>query len=288
MSEILTIELGQKVKSKKYFGAYVSPGDVGIIKKINTEFQGDNLPLLHTLNIQFNGYYNCVINKSTKPQLELHLENYEETTPYEPFKHICDEVSFVKKERLDEMMEMMKIKTPIDTTTRFSSKPFKLPEQIREDIEKITAPKLEYKRDILGIRENKTTKGEKEMKVGLPYSVNFVEKHKRTTLVWHDEKIMVNYDWDLVSEENYETTKSEAHNEKFNHLFGFLMAYFKRVHQGKSKTQIKKYLNTVVYPMKQKEQLAFLQGVFYENCGLNYKEAKAYLDKVEKGENVNA
>jgi hypothetical protein len=231
-------------------------------------------------------------------------------------KNMCDEVSFVKKERLDEMIRIMKnnkillhpsdynrfleggVRSGKDRTyieNMFSSEPLekkdlKLEIPFRKNYMSFAGTTLfqeNISEVILGLR-NYDTKGEKEMKVGLPYSVNFVEKHKRTTLVWHDEKIMVNYDWDLVSEENYETTKSEAHNEKFNHLFGFLMAYFKRVHQGKSKTQIKKYLNTVVYPMKQKEQLAFLQGVFYENCGLNYKEAKAYLDKVEKGENVNA
>ena len=83
-----------------------------------------------------------------------------------------------------------------------------------------------------------------------------------------------------------ETTKAE-HNENLV-IYINLMAYFKRVHQGKSKTQLKKYLNTVVYPMSKMSQLAFLQGVFYENCGLDYKEAKEYLQKIEKGESVNA
>ena len=105
--------------------------------------------------------------------------------------------------------------------------------------------------------------------IGLPHSVNFVEKHKRTTLVWK------------ISFNGFETTKSEAHDEKFDYLYGFLMAYFKRVHQGESKTQIKKYLNTIVYPMTKKEQTAFLQGIFYENCGLRFKEAKEYLEKIK-------
>lgn len=104
---------------------------------------------------------------------------------------------------------------------------------------------------------------------GLPRSVNFVEKHKRTTLVWKN----------VFGE--FETTKSEAHDEKFDYLYGFLMAYFKRVHQGMSKTQLKKYLNAIVYPMNKKEQTAFLQGVFYENCGLKFKEAKEYLEKIK-------
>ena len=68
--------------------------------------------------------------------------------------------------------------------------------------------------------------------------------------------------------------------KKFDYLYGFLMAYFKRVHQGESKTQIKKYLNTIVYPMTKKEQTAFLQGIFYENC-LRFKEAKEYLEKIK-------
>ena len=105
--------------------------------------------------------------------------------------------------------------------------------------------------------------------IGLPHSVNFVEKHKRTTLVWK------------ISFNEFETTKSEAHDEKFDYLYGFLMAYFKRVHQGESKTQIKKYLNAIVYPMTKKEQTAFLQGIFYENCGLQFKEAKEYLEKIK-------
>lgn len=127
-------------------------------------------------------------------------------------------------------------------------------------------------------------KGEKGMKVRLPYSVNFVEKHKRTTLVWKD--VFTTYCGGggyFRSEESFSTTKSEAHNEKFNYLYGFLMAYFKRVHKEKSKTQLKKYLNAVIYPMSKMSQLAFLQGVFYENCGLTYKEAKEYLQKIEKG-----
>lgn len=104
---------------------------------------------------------------------------------------------------------------------------------------------------------------------GLPHSVNFVEKHKRTTLVWKN----------VFGE--FETTKSEAHDEKFDYLYGFLMAYFKRVHRDKSKTQLKKYLNAIVYPMTKKEQTAFLQGIFYENCGLGFKEAKEYLEKIK-------
>ena len=92
-------------------------------------------------------------------------------------------------------------------------------------------------------------------------------------------EVSFSYYWHLVSEEYYEATKSEAHNEKFNYLFGFLMAYFKRVHKEMSKTQRKKYLNMVLYPMKQSEQIAFLKGVFYENCRLNYKEATSYLEK---------
>lgn len=105
--------------------------------------------------------------------------------------------------------------------------------------------------------------------IGLPHSVNFVEKHKRTTLVWNS------------AFKGFETTKSEAHDEKFDCLYGFLMAYFKRVHRDKSKTQLKKYLNAIVYPMTKKEQTAFLQGVFYENCGLGFKEAKEYLEKIK-------
>lgn len=107
--------------------------------------------------------------------------------------------------------------------------------------------------------------------LGLPYSVNFVEKHKRTTLVWNS----------AFKFKGFETTKSEAHDEKFDYLYGFLMAYFKMVHRGMSKTQLKKYLNVVVYPMTKKEQTAFLQGVFYENCGLGFKEAKEYLEKIK-------
>lgn len=110
----------------------------------------------------------------------------------------------------------------------------------------------------------------KEYKLtGIPFSVNFVEKHKRTTLVWKG------------SFNRFETTKSEAHDEKFDYLYGFLMAYFKRVHRDMSKTQLKKYLNAIVYPMTKKEQTAFLQGVFYENCGLGFKEAKEYLEKIK-------
>lgn len=113
-----------------------------------------------------------------------------------------------------------------------------------------------------------SNKGEKII-MRLPYSVNFVEKHKRTTLVWKN----------ILGK--FETTKSEAHDEKFDYLYGFLMAYFKRVHRDKSKTQLKKYLNAIVYPMTKKEQTAFLQGVFYENCGLGFKEAKEYLEKIK-------
>ena len=143
-------------------------------------------------------------------------------------------------------------------------------------------PYFDYQRDILGIRENKYIKGEKKM-VGLPYSVNFKKDRSRTTLVWRGVEYKFNYDWHLVREEYYEATKSEAHNEKFNYLFGFLMAYFKRVHKEMSKTQRKKYLNMVLYPMTQIQQIAFLKGVFYENCGLGYKEATNYLEKIAKG-----
>ena len=120
--------------------------------------------------------------------------------------------------------------------------------------------------------------------VGLPYSVNFKKDRNRTTLVWHGVRSgnRNTYGW-WVSEEYYEATKSEAHNEKFNYLFGFLMAYFKRVHKEMSKTQRKKYLNMVLYPMTQIQQIAFLKGVFYENCRLDYKEATSYLEKIAKG-----
>jgi len=104
----LDIRLGQKVKSKAYFGWEVKPDDVGFIKEIESEYLGNDLPILerilYTLHIQF-GDYTLVIKKEPINTIKLFLENYEEPN-----------------DSLDSMrygLEYMKRKTPIDTTTRF-------------------------------------------------------------------------------------------------------------------------------------------------------------------------
>ena len=120
-------------------------------------------------------------------------------------------------------------------------------------------------------------KGEKEMKTGIPFSVNFVEKKNRTTLVWKNNFKYYHYDF----KDTYETTTSTAHKEKFNKLYGFLMAYFKRVHKGWTKTRTKKYLETFLYTQKKDGQIGYLTSIFVENCGLTQNEITYYLKHFE-------
>ena len=108
-----------------------------------------------------------------------------------------------------------------------------------------------------------------ESVIGLPHGVHFKEKKNRTTLVWKRG-------------DNYSTTTSEAHEEKFDRLYGFLMAYFKKVHQYESKTWRKKYLEKNVYPLKHKEQKHFLTTIFAQNCGLSTEEVYKYLNEIVK------
>ncbi len=108
-----------------------------------------------------------------------------------------------------------------------------------------------------------------ESEVGLPHEVHFKENKNRTTLVWKNG-------------ENYSTTVSEAHEEKFDRLFGFLMAYFKRIYKHESKTWRKKYLNKNVYSLKQKDQVDFLKMVFAQNCGLKAENVYEYLENIVK------
>ena len=113
-----------------------------------------------------------------------------------------------------------------------------------------------------------------EKKVGLPHSVHFKYKRNRTTLVWKVKSIF--------GKETYSTTTSEAHEEKFDRLYGFLMAYFKKVHEHKSKTWRKKYLEKNVYTLKHKEQINFLTTIFAQNCGLETEKVYEYLKEIVK------
>lgn len=277
---MMDFKIGDKVK-------YIRSGEIGIIEEIEKNYKFYSTRYSFKINM---GKKTLNLMPMIEERVGDYIEKVDKTTPYEPYTQKLKGVPIQSIGK--NMYKEARTQVPIDTTTKFKdmsddelvdifAKEFKeFAEKTRYDL-----PTYAFELPYL----NYDNKGEKEM-IGLPYSVNFVEKHKRTTLVWRFAKIrmtvsLFNY---YVSEEYYETTKAEAHNEKFSHLYGFLMAYFKRVHQGKSKTQLKKYLNTVVYPMSKMSQLAFLQGVFYENCGLDYKEAKEYLQKIEKGESVNA
>jgi len=113
-----------------------------------------------------------------------------------------------------------------------------------------------------------------EKKLGLPHEVHFKEKRNRTTLVWKVKSIF--------GKETYSTTIAEAHNEKFDRLYGFLMAYFKKVHEYQSKTWRKKYLEKNVYALKHKEQINYLTTIFAQNCGLETEKVYEYLKEIVK------
>jgi hypothetical protein len=281
------LRLGSRVKLLYEFSS-IKEGSIGTITKLDFTIDGHLMyeNTFVTMEITFNGGVILHINPTPIEKLKYQIElvnEFDVPIGYRPFeiseglteklkgvpiqsigKNMCDEVSFVKKETLDKIVRIMKN----DKLLIHSSTPLTIGSLWFDEI---------------------NTKGEKEM-TGLPYSVNFKKEKNRVTLVWKERKCLKSYEMVFLGmnpQDKYNSTTAEAHNEKFNHLYGFLMAYFKRVHQHKSKTQLKKYLNTVVYPMTKREQTAFLQAIFYDNCGMNYKLATTYLDKVSRGENPN-
>lgn len=168
----------------------------------------------------------------------------------------------------------------LDYIEKKIEEPFVIQKNLKEILEKCTPP-IEYQRNISGVRtKNEFKDYKKQNLLGLPHSVHFKEKRNRTTLVW---KNYVYYHIHIEGKrQEYSTTVAEAHEEKFDRLYGFLMAYFKKVYENKSKTWRKKYLNENVYPLKKKEQIAYLTTIFAQNCGLETKEVYAYLDKITK------
>lgn len=112
--------------------------------------------------------------------------------------------------------------------------------------------------------------GKRNWKIGKPFIFNEISKiphyigYKNgvTTLVWYDGS----------------KTKAKAKdNENIDYLYGFLIAYYKKI-KGYKSERMRKHLQEVLYPYTFDFQVGFLMNVFRENCGLNVRKQEQFLD----------
>lgn len=112
--------------------------------------------------------------------------------------------------------------------------------------------------------------GKRNWEIGEPFifdEVNTIPryigyKNGVTTLVWYDGS----------------KTKAKAKdNENIDYLYGFLIAYYKKI-KGYKSERMRKHLQEVLYPYTFDFQVGYLMSVFRENCGLSVRKQEQFLD----------
>lgn len=94
----------------------------------------------------------------------------------------------------------------------------------------------------------------------IPHYIGY--KNGVTTLVWYDGS----------------KTKAKAKdNENIDYLYGFLIAYYKKI-KGYKSGKMGRHLQEVLYPYTFDFQVGYLMSVFRENCGLSVRKQEQFLD----------
>lgn len=71
--------------------------------------------------------------------------------------------------------------------------------------------------------------------------------------------------------------KPQSETEDVSFLYGFLIAYYKKVHEHLSREQIQAKLTRSIYGQNMDYQLGYLMSVFEENCGLSKRKIDQFL-----------
>lgn len=88
-------------------------------------------------------------------------------------------------------------------------------------------------------------------------------KDRTTTLVWNDGS---------------KTQAIAKGEEEIDYSYGFLIAYYKRVHQDLHSGALQKRLEKLLYNEDMEWQKIYLESVFVENCGLSLKKAERFVN----------
>ena len=89
-------------------------------------------------------------------------------------------------------------------------------------------------------------------------------KNRTVTLVWSDGS---------------KTQAIAKENEEVYFLYGFLIAYYKKVNEQLSSKEIQHRLENIVYLREKEFQYGYLTSVFRENCGLSIRKQDQFIAK---------
>jgi len=89
-------------------------------------------------------------------------------------------------------------------------------------------------------------------------------KNRTVTLVWSDGS---------------KTQAIAKENEEVYFLYGFLIAYYKKVNEQLSSKEIQHRLENIVYLREKEFQYGYLTSVFRENCGLSIRKQDQFIGK---------
>jgi len=175
----------------------------------------------------------------------------------------------IAKKIMNDTFGDIKMRTPIDTTTRFSTEPLEIERTERNrplifnETWFVDKTKLhETVQETLDRIRNYEQKGETMNKILIPEYVGY--KGKTITLVWSDDTTT-------------KATYKEDGQQDISFLYGFLIAYYKKVHENLNSKQLQAKLNYSIYEKDMNYQIGYLMSVFEENCGLSHKKQQQFI-----------
>jgi hypothetical protein len=139
----------------------------------------------------------------------------------------------------------------------------KLDDRLKRQLEMIKKPNILLQKSAKDlINKLHGYKGETMNKILIPEYVGY--KGKTITLVWSDDTTT-------------KATYKEDGTQDLSFLYGFLIAYYKKVHYNLDSKQLQAKLNYSIYEKDMEYQLGYLMSVFEENCGLSHKKQQQFI-----------
>ena len=219
--------------------AFLLKGSIGFVSGIETNHSTSGLNIKF-LNVNF-GSDIISLEDITQMKFDTYFEKVEETKKLESMSD--DEIIKTLSKEFKNMLNETKMSTFIDIPR------FTLPESVQSILERITKPEI---------------KGESMKNILIPKYVGY--KGTEIILVWKDG-----------SKTKAKPLKDSIDEVSF--LYGFLIAYYKKVHEDLDREKLYQKLRRSIYEKDMGYQLGYLMAIFEENCGLSKRKIDQFLGK---------